>query len=407
MLASGVTLPFLLAGLADGDVLREAGVLTAVARSIILKAAETEAAVGKKPAAAEVHPRCVTADVARLQLEQIDCPGQEFALEMALCLSWEQTTPMLPEGMAAVLKEHGGTAMLTPGQLWHPLLAFPNALEIEVTHEAVALLQNSDDSVRVVHATAVRGRFRELFELNRFPFDRQLLRVRVCNDVFSNPDDKPIMFEAPKRNENGKWNLDLKQFAQNDQVEWLTDFGATPNPVLGFYDEDRVLETPGFIVEIKVQRKAGFYFWNTIVPLALIVSLSFLSAVFPTGDAASRLALTVTLLLTAVAFKGTTTSYLPKISYLTMLDVFIVAAFSTLSLVVCENSLLSVISDKHVAHACDVACLAALGVLWLLTLASLFVAKVASAHQSWTAIREIQHDQEKPRFTDSAGTVQL
>ena len=87
------------------------------------------------------------------------------------------------------------------------------------------------------------------------------------------------------------------------------------------YSKDRLYRTNGFVVEAKLERKAGFYLWNMFLPLGIIASLCFLTAVLASSEAGSRLGITVTLLLTAVAFKGTTSSLLPKISYLTYLDV--------------------------------------------------------------------------------------
>merc|ERR1712137_840918 len=56
-------------------------------------------------------------------------------------------------------------------------------------------------------------------------------------------------------------------------------------------------------------------------------------------SAADRLGLSLTLVLTAVAFKFILTDDLPKISYLTGLDAFVLVNFFGIGLVVLENSL--------------------------------------------------------------------
>jgi hypothetical protein len=73
-------------------------------------------------------------------------------------------------------------------------------------------------------------------------------------------------------------------------------------------------------------RKTGYYISNVILPICVLTLLSPLSC-FLNDDGTSlgtadRLGITLTLLLTAVAYKFVVASSLPTVSYLTILDRF-------------------------------------------------------------------------------------
>merc|ERR1712085_103115 len=57
-------------------------------------------------------------------------------------------------------------------------------------------------------------------------------------------------------------------------------------------------------------------------PISVISLLSLTTFSVPPEETGDRLAMNITLLLTAVAFKYTTSSYLPQISYMTLVDKF-------------------------------------------------------------------------------------
>jgi hypothetical protein len=92
---------------------------------------------------------------------------------------------------------------------------------------------------------------------------------------------------------------------------------------------------------VKIQRKSGFYVSNVVIPMASFSLLSFLSfGILEDGtkmDTSSRLSITLTLLLTAVAYKFVVSSSLPQISYPTLLDRYVWLCLGNILLVAVEN----------------------------------------------------------------------
>ena len=74
-----------------------------------------------------------------------------------------------------------------------------------------------------------------------------------------------------------------------------------------------------------------------MLPMALIEALAYGSFAVPREDVADRLSVSLTMVLTAVAFKQIIAAELPNVSYLTLLDVFVLASFASTCLVAFEN----------------------------------------------------------------------
>ena len=91
------------------------------------------------------------------------------------------------------------------------------------------------------------------------------------------------------------------------------------------YDHGRKgRQFPSIRASITVQRRPAFYVVNVAVPMALFSALSCLQFTMPPPDVSDRLSISLTLLLTATAYKFATASLVPAISYMTALDNLVV-----------------------------------------------------------------------------------
>ena len=105
-----------------------------------------------------------------------------------------------------------------------------------------------------------------------------------------------------------------------------------------------------------MERKAGFYLWKNCLPLFLLVILSWSVFFLSPEDIEAQLTLSVTTVLAIVTFSILINQDLPKISYLSILDLWLVISF-----VFCViSSVESVISriyfvkgKKDLAHKID------------------------------------------------------
>lgn len=183
----------------------------------------------------------------------------------------------------------------------------------------------------------------ESLELEKFPFDRQLFRVsfKSANAKLRNWKAPTDVLDFPLlRGKNVKQEqlyathlvaCELKSwFMKGFFVEYFPD------------DDDPVSLTQGeFSITIKAERDPKFYFFNFYFVIYLIVlSNGALVSVDPelSGD---RHAITITLLLTLVAFKFVLIEGTPKVGYLTYMDKYVLMSYIYTMAAVVENIVIS------------------------------------------------------------------
>lgn len=179
----------------------------------------------------------------------------------------------------------------------------------------------------------IRGTFKEGFELEHFPFDVQALTITVsCN----RPSSEVTLLEDCC---TGSKSILRSQFTV------MTDFDLS-GPFMRKEIDAEMRRYPLIHVYCIGQRRAAYYLWNIAVPNFLLSALVFTSFAIAKEDLADRLSVTLTLVLTSVAFKYMVAQELPKISYLTLLDKYILLSFAFLALVGAQNTLVAVVEDE-------------------------------------------------------------
>lgn len=126
--------------------------------------------------------------------------------------------------------------------------------------------------------------------------------------------------------------------------------------------------TSRFNFQILLTRNPFFYLFNIVLVNFAIVLISLSVVAIDVTDYASRLGILITSVLTAVAFKFVTGSWVPNVSYLTLLDKYIIFAFVVLSVVVFESFVVALFPDDayHAATVLDDVIMAIIATVWVL-----------------------------------------
>jgi hypothetical protein len=182
-----------------------------------------------------------------------------------------------------------------------------------------------------------KGTFVEEYELRRFPFYEQLLNVTAT--VLKS--EKLITMEA---------NEEFPSFfvASNFQMSNIFsvaywDYVLTTRAFSHAKESASGLVYPRITMAVLFVRKPMYYVTNIALPMMVLTYLAFLS--FAVGldgqrlDTPDRLSITLTLLLTAVAYKFVVASAIPQVSYLTWLDQYISFCFGYLCVIIAENAI--------------------------------------------------------------------
>lgn len=196
-----------------------------------------------------------------------------------------------------------------PSQLWHPRLEFMNEIGAHTIGDA-SLRVAPDGTVLYVERADIELSTR--FHLLRFPFDRQALQVIIhpfvgqAHVVTLSADQKHtwISGEEAEYSSLAQWQM-MGIKARDSQVSF-SKFGPIPEARFA----------------IGVKRKYNYYIWKIFVPLLLMVSLSWSVYWIDPRDLSSQVQISITTILTVIAFAFSISLSLPKVPYLTFIDAF-------------------------------------------------------------------------------------
>jgi hypothetical protein len=166
------------------------------------------------------------------------------------------------------------------------------------------------------------------FFLKGFPFDSHILELTISTFSYT---DYEVVFTSEYELEPFEWETN----------EWIiTDTGTLTVETISGY--------PYASYTLGISRLPWFYVSKFVLPLILIITISW--AVFwmdyESVNIADRVEISLTSVLTVVAFDFVSSEFLPKLSYFTTLDLIMIVSYVILSLTILET-LLSYIFTKR------------------------------------------------------------
>jgi hypothetical protein len=172
------------------------------------------------------------------------------------------------------------------------------------------------------------------YDLRKFPFDRQKLRIEL--ESFDWPATKVVL----------ERKADKVAFSEQFEIpEWRA---VAVGSHIREQEEARARRKfSELVVTLEVDRESGFYVWKILVPLVLLVGISW-SVFWMSGETlASRIAISFTGILTIVAYQFVINEVLPKVTYFTLWDTILLLSFVLMALTVAVNVLQAVLRIKR------------------------------------------------------------
>jgi hypothetical protein len=237
-------------------------------------------------------------------LTDIDEVGQRFRLMFYLFVQWH-------DSRLSFAPRNPGERFhfYAPDQVWHPRVEFINGIGAR-TNSETSLRAGPDGSVLEIERADVELSTR--FHLRRFPFDRQALQIIVhpfvgqMNIVSFKPSEEGTFISSEEEAYSSLADWKLIGIRTEHDHGHLSRFGAIPEAHF----------------EILVRRKYGFYLWKIFLPLLLMVALSWTVYWIDIRDLSSQVQISITTILTVIAFAFSISLSLPKVPYLTFIDAF-------------------------------------------------------------------------------------
>jgi len=223
--------------------------------------------------------------------------------------------------------------------IWKPELFFTNIVRC-FKEEKWYKVENINNKLFITENMNVLGKFSGIFKLNNFPFDTQELNITLQSKHSSND----LMILPFGYNYN---KLSAKEsFKENNEWKIVNDISHIVTKTSQELSSSST-EYPQITFKFQIKRKTGYYFWNIMFINFLMCLCSFASFSIDEEHTGDKLNVSLMTLLTVIALKFSTTQLLPKVSYLTLLDSYIIFCIFFQILVIVQNSLYNIIDIDY------------------------------------------------------------
>jgi hypothetical protein len=146
---------------------------------------------------------------------------------------------------------------------------------------------------------------------------------------------------------------------------------------------------PCLNISLLATRRPEFYLWNIEVPMFVLTSLIGLTWAIAPEEVGDRISVSLTLVLTAVAYKLTVAQSIPQVAYLTLLDKYVSLCFIFMVVATVENALLPSLVQHGADRALtDIVCLRIWGSGWLACCAWYVVTAMRLQNKRWRAMQD-------------------
>ena len=270
--------------------------------------------------AAEPAPgtRDVEVKMVLLDVDEVDNVRQSFTANLVVVARWQDQS----------LAHEGPDSISRPmADIWYPSFQILNQQKLVATFPKA--VEISPDGT-VTYRQRYWGTFSQPLELDSFPFDKQRLTVILASVGF----DMQSVRLVPAATSGISTQLSIPDW---DVTGW--DFVSSSLPM-----EEKGFQVQGMVFSLDVKRDTNYFKWKVILPLVLIVMMSWMVFWIDPSLVASQISVSVTAMLTMIAYRFALAGFVPKLPFLTTLDLFILV-----STVAVFMSMMEVLFTAHLA----------------------------------------------------------
>jgi hypothetical protein len=289
--------------------------LCAAASGVLAQAPEADASRPDREG-----PTRVTAQVFLVDVSKIDGAAQSLSADVFVVLRWRD--PRLADPAA-------GSRRMRLDAVWNPRIQIANEQRAWKTLPDV--VEVAADGT-VTYRQRFVGQFAARLDLHDFPLDRHTLRIEFASPGYS---PQEVVFAAPGAGGGER----ASHLSIPDWNVGPVHFDARPYRV-----GDGRITLAGFEVSFEAGRLLGFYVGKAFASVAIILCMAWIVFWLSPAQTGPRVSVSVTSMLTLIAYRFLLGSVLPPVSYLTRLDYFLLGCtalvFATLVAVAAASRLM-------------------------------------------------------------------
>jgi len=247
-------------------------------------------------------PTRVRVGILVIDVDEIDDAEQNFTANVYYELRWRdpRLTHPGPEAVSRDLNE-----------VWHPRFQFINQQKLWRTFPEIVRVAPDGE---VLYRQRVLGGFSQALKLHDFPFDRQTFNIQAAATGYM-PDEVELVQDQDRQSGIAK-ELSLAGWKIFHWQSGPYNYQPIPD----------VRSPAGFQFSFQAQREVEYFITKVILPLILIVAMSWVVFWIDPKQSGTQISVAITTMLTLIAFRFAMGATLPKISYLTRMDYFILVA---------------------------------------------------------------------------------
>jgi hypothetical protein len=262
-----------------------------------------------------------------VDIDNIDGAGQSFTANVYIRLHWKDRR----------LAHEGSIRTVPLEETWNPRIIITNRGGGLVQKSLPEVVEIESDGT-VTYRQRYTGPLSQPLKLSKFPFDQHDFTIQFIatgysvNEIEFIPDSS--LEGAPTPISGGgiyhelslpDWHI-LKYQARTRAYEPIKD-----------------VKGAGFAFEFTAKRYATYYIWQVIVPLVLIVMMSWGAFYIDPTNAGAQIGVATSSMLTLIAYRFMLGNLIPRLPYMTRLDLFTlggtILVFLTLAEVIITTNL--------------------------------------------------------------------
>ncbi len=195
-------------------------------------------------------------------------------------------------------------------EIWSPI---PQVVNQRRLFKAFKDVVHVDPAGNAMYRQRFFGTITTALNLRDFPLDRNTVKFRVVAAGHS-PEEIELV-------------IDDRVTGQSESLS-VTGFhvGAGAARVGTYELMSGAMAVPQIEYGVEVRRSRAYYLWKVIIPLTTIVFMSWAAFWMDPSQQGSRVSVSITSVLTLIAYRFLLGALVPRVSYLTRLDIFILGA---------------------------------------------------------------------------------
>lgn len=269
--------------------------------SVQVLASQDSVMLGERPSQ-NGEPTVIEVNLFVIDVDEINDVKQTFSIDLFVVARWQDPRLALPE-----TERRGKVRFMMIDDVWTPKILLINDRGLKnQLREGVDV----DDYGNMTYKNRMSGELKVNLEFQKFPFDVQRLPIEIVSYEYT-ADEMQFIIGSTAIDQVDRFSIEGWQLKQ---LESVIDVFVTP------VDETRL---PRLTYIIEAKRNSEYYVLTMLIPMSLIIFMAWTVFWLQPHIVPPRVAISTASIFSLIALGVSIRLGLPKVSYLTMADFFV------------------------------------------------------------------------------------